>query len=326
MKKNFRSIKISIIIGLLFFSIFIATTPTTSAGIFYNLESVVEVNYDSSSLSNIPIQPRGTGFTTDLNLTYYVTYSGGIFNVIGSVLYQVHKGRTLVINIEAIGPSWASVTVSESPTVTVLDYSEAKSVTLKLTVKIGSDAPAFGAGDIKLKITVPNVGVIKGYTKEVGIPFSAGFIPLVQPNFPEGKSTLIGPMDTADIPIEFQNLGNARTRVYIELTGVPDDWSASITNEIIIEEGTGSKATAYLTLKPPKGFGFHDDTASIFIKFTPEMAENPTYKGDPQTLDILVESRGFSIIGIEVLILPIIVIVIIILLLYYFVIKKRSEK
>jgi hypothetical protein len=121
-------------------------------------------------------------------------------------------------------------------------------------------------------------------------------------------------------------LGNARTRVYIELTGVPDDWSASITNEIIIEEGTGSKATAYLTLKPPKGFGFHDDTASIFIKFTPEMAENPTYKGDPQTLDILVESRGFSIIGIEVLILPIIVIVIIILLLYYFIIKKRSEK
>jgi len=324
MKKNFKSIKTIIIMGLLLFSIFIATTPTTSAGILFNLESLVTIDYDSQSLSNIPIQPRGTGFTTDLNLSYSVTYSGGIFNALGSVMYQIHKGRTLIITIEAFGPEWASVTVSESPIVTVDEVP--RTYPIYLTVKIGSDAPAFGAGDIKLKITVPKVGLIKGYTKEVGISFSAGYIPLVQPTFPEGKSTLIGPMDTADIPIEIQNMGNARTRVYLELVGIPKDWSASITNEVLIEEGLGSKATAYLTVKPPKGFGFHDDTISILIKYYPEMAENPEYRGDSKTIDVLIESRGFSIIGIEILILPIIIVIIVVLLIYFFIIKKRLEK
>jgi len=324
MNKNFKSIKTIIVMGLLLFSVFVATTPTTSAGILSNLESLVTIDYDAQSLSNIPIQPRGTGFTTDLNLSYSVTYSGGIFNVLGAILYQIHKGRTLVINIEATGPEWASITVSESPIVTVDEIP--RTYPIKLTVKIGSDAPAFGAGDIKLKIIVPKVGLIKGYTKEVGMSFSAGYIPLVQPNFIEGKSALIGPMDTADIPIEIQNMGNARTRVYLELTGVPEDWSASITNEVLIEEGVGSKAIAYLTVKPPKGFGFHDDTVTILIKYYPEMAENPDYKGDSKIIDVLIESRGFSIIGIEILILPIIIVIALILLIYYFIIKKRFEK
>ncbi|MGF3554153.1 MAG: hypothetical protein ACQXXF_02610 [Thermoplasmatota archaeon] len=324
MKKNFKSIKTVMIMGLLLSSLFVAITPRTSAGILTNLESIVTVDYDAQSLSNIPIQPRGTGFTADLNLTYFVTYSGGIFNFLGSMLYQIHKGRTLVINIEAAGPPWASVTISESPIVTVDETP--RTYPIKLTVKIGSDAPAFGAGDIKLKLVVPKVGLIKGYTKEVGISFSAGYIPLVQPNFPEGKSTLIGPMDTADIPIEIQNMGNARTRVYLELVDVPKDWSASITNEVLIEEGEGSKATSYLTVKPPKSFGFHYDTATIYIKYTPEMAENPQYKGDSKVIDVLIESRGFSIIGIEIVLIPLIIIIVILLLIYYFVIKKRSEK
>ena len=111
-----------------------------------------------------------------------------------------------------------------------------------------------------------------------------------------------------------------------EIKNVPDGWSAIITDDILVEEGEGSKSTVYLTVKPPKGFGYHDDTASILVKYTPWMAENTQFVGKSKPISVLVESRGFSVIVIEMIILPIIIIVVVLLLLYYYVIKKRFGK
>ena len=109
-------------------------------------------------------------------------------------------------------------------------------------------------------------------------------------------------MDTAVFTIEVENLGNARTKVYFEvdLNSLPDDWIAIVTDDIIIDEAQGSKGIAYLTVRPPKSFGYHDDDASIRVKLTPARAENTDQQGKSEYVTVIVESRGFSIVGLEV--------------------------
>jgi len=324
MTKNFRSVKATLIMGILLVSLSAAMVPTTSAGLLYSLQSFVNVDYDVN-ITNVPIQPRSTGRAIKLDITYGITVSGGIFNLLGEFLRNLHDGRTVTIEIDPFEyPEWASVSVSSWPTATV--QREEKLYPVTLTVKIDEDAPAFGKGDIKIKVTVPKVGLIDGIEKEVEIPFSAGYIPLVTHEFLEGNNKIIGPMDTAEFPIDIINLGNARTEVIFEIINVPDGWSAIITDDIIIEEGEGSRFTIYLAVKPPKTFGYHDDSASIAIRYTPWMAENPQFAGEAKPMNVLVESRGFSVVGIEIVILPIIIIVVVLLLLYHFVIKKKFRK
>ncbi len=322
MRKNFRRIKTSLIMGLLLFSMFSLITPQASAGIIVNLQSVVNLHSVDANLTNIPIMPRSTGFSTQVSFEYYVTYAGGVFNLLGESLLAIHRGRTVQIQVEPFGyPSWATVTVSNWPIVKITDQSQYPIITL--TVKLNEDAPAFGEGEIKLRVTVPQQGLVQGIETVFGFSFSAGYIPLVQAQFPDGESKIIGPMDTAVFKVELQNLGNARTRVNLNVDNVPSGWAAIITNDVIIEEGEGSKAYAYLTVKPPKSFGYHDDAASIIVTYTPEMAENPTFVGETRVVDVLVESRGFSIIGGEIILIPLIIIILIVLLIYYFIIKKK---
>ena len=325
MTKSFTRVKTGIIMGTLLVCVFAALIPTTSAkdGGLISLESYVNVNYDLS-ITNDPIKIRGTGKSIEVNITYGIT-GASLFGIGDNILLAMHLGRTVQIQVEAFDPpTWASVSISQWPTAKIQEREAVYKAIL--TIKVDEDAPAYGKGDVKLRITVPDVGIIKGVINEVNIPFSVGYTPIVSPQYLEGQSKIIGPMDTAVFPIELTNMGNARTRVYLTVENVPDGWSAIVTNDVIIEEGEGSKAIIYLTVKPPKSFGYHDDSASITVKYTPEMAENPDFVGVSKPINILVESRGVSVIGIEIILLPIILIVVVLLLLYYFVIKKKLLK
>ncbi len=321
MKKNFRSVKATLIMGLLLVSVFAALIPSVSAA--PSLESYVNVLYDTT-ITNEPIYIRAAQKAINVNITYGVT-SASIIPLISTILLAMHLGRTVQIQVEAYEyPEWASVSVNQWPTATIQLEKEAYPIIL--TLKVTEDAPAYGKGDIKLRITVPKVGLINGIVTEVNIPFSVGYTPIVSPEVLGGESKIIGPMDTTVFPIELTNLGNARTRVQLEITHIPDGWSAIITNEVIIEEGEGSKATAYLTVRPPRGVGYHDDSASIVIHYTPEMVEQSMFVGKAKSINVLVESRGISIIGIEVIILPIIVIIVVLYLIYYYRFKKKIGK
>ena len=52
------------------------------------------------------------------------------------------------------------------------------------------------------------------------------------------------------------------------------------------------------------------------------MAEQPQFVGDSKPINVLLESRGFLVISIEMLILPTIIFIVILLLIYCYVIKK----
>jgi len=323
MKKKFRGIKTTIVMSLILISLLLTVVPSTTAGLFTSLESYVNVDYDES-ITDEPIKIRGTGKAINVNITFGVT-SASLFGVADKIILATHLGRTVQLQVEPYEyPEWATVSVSQWPTARI--QNDEKSYPVTLTVKVNEEAPAFGKGDIKLRITVPKVGQINGITSEINIPFSVGYTPIVNINYLESNSKVIGPMDTAVFPIEVENLGNARTRVYFEIADIPDGWSAIITDDVIIEEGEGSKATVYLTVKPPKGLGYHDDTSSILIRYTPEMVEQPDFVGTSKPINVLIESRGFSFIGIEILVIPIIIIVVVLLLVYNFVIRKRFGK
>ena len=104
---------------------------------------------------------------------------------------------------------------------------------------------------------------------------------------------------------------------------MPDDWIAVVTDSITVERG--EKGTAYVTVKPPKGFGYHDDDASIRVKMTPAYADDPTVRGASEPVTLVVESRGISVIGIEV-VLPIIVVIILAIVAIYWFIKRMQRK
>lgn len=327
MKKNFRSIKATLIMGILLVSLLVAMVPTISAGPLnlISLESYVNLKYDPKEFED-PIMIRGAAKTVEIEIEYGVT-GATIFQIAYSILHAIHEGRSLTVEVKATGfPDWADVSISHWPTLRVPKRGDRDNQTVYLTLKVEEDAPAFGKGNIKLEITAPDVGSIKGIKKEVQISFNVGYTPIVSHEYPEGNSKVIGPMDTAEIPIELVNLGNARTRVKLEVSYMPDGWSAIITDDVFLEEGEGSRTTVYLTVKPPKNFGYHDDSASIVVKYTPEMAEQPQFKGEAKPLNVLIESRGISVIGIEMIILPIIMIIVILLLIYHFVLKKRFGK
>ncbi len=75
-----------------------------------------------------------------------------------------------------------------------------------------------------------------------------------------------------------------------------------ITSQLILEEGAGSTATAYLVVKPPKSFGYHNDEQTIKISMQPVNADDYSKKGEITYETFLVQSRGFSTPGFETII------------------------
>jgi hypothetical protein len=138
--------------------------------------------------------------------------------------------------------------------------------------------------------------------------------------FPEYKvlgSTFqtIGPMDTATFQIEVTNNYDLRTNFNFHMDSAPDGWSAVIMDSVLID--ANSKKTVLLSVAPPDGFGFHHDTATFSVIVA---RESPI----PTTLNFMVESSGFSTIGIEPILL-VIILISCISVIAYLLFKKKSK-
>lgn len=296
MTKRFKSMKASIVTGLVLVSIIVAVLPTASAGLIFNLQSVINVNWGAHELDK-PVVPRGMLRTLTLEITHTVTHG-----LLGKGLLAGLAGAPVNINIEVIEtPTWCTANLNVgSVVVQVKPSGESSKVNTTLTMQVADDAPALGLGYIKIRATAQKSGVfISGYQNDFTLSFIPDYKPLISPHLPEANTKDIGPMDTAVFPIEIENLGNARTIVFLNVTSVPKDWVAAVTSNIILEEGAGSKTTAYLTVRPPKSFGYHYDEVPIKISMQPVMADDTSKVGTIYYETFIVQSRGFSTPGFE---------------------------
>jgi hypothetical protein len=293
MTKKFRAVKASLITGLLLVSVIVTVLPTTSAGLLFNLQSVLNVTWGNETQQ--PVIPRGELRTLTLTITHTVTRGA-----LGRGLLLAFTGTPIIITVEITEtPSWCTANIAQGTLSVTVQPDKVSSVETKLSLQVADNAPAFGLGYIKVKASAQKAGFITGYENDFTLSFLPDYKPLIKPALPETNSKEIGPMDTAVFPIEIENLGNARTVVWLGVVSVPKDWNAIITSQITLEEGAGSKAIAYLVVKPPKGFGYHYDEQTIKISMQPVKADDFSKKGEITYETVLVQSRGFSTPGFE---------------------------
>jgi len=292
MTKKFSTIKASILTGILLISVIIAIAPPTSAGLFINLQSSVTVSWNASETAQ-PLVPRGGARTIGLDITHTVNKG-----LLGGAILQAYAGKQITIKIEIIKTeTWVTATLSQG-TVTATIGSE-QILHTYLTLAVAENAPALSVGVVSLRATALKAGLIQGFEQDFSLYFQPDYKPLIQPTYPDTNTKQIGPMDTATFRIDVQNLGNARTIVKLNVETVPEGWTAIVTDEIVLEEGVGSMNTAYLVVKPPKGFGYHYDEQTIVVSMQPVKADEQTKVGAITRASFLVESRGFSTPGFD---------------------------
>lgn len=321
MTKNFKRAKASIVMIILLGSVFASLIPVTSAGLLFNLQSVIGVSWSGNETAE-PVVPRGAIRPVDLEVSYVVTRA-----VFGKLALLVYENKLAFIKLEIVEHSpWVTATLqTDTISLPISDKIHYKKTIVSF--QVAEDAPAYGLGFIKIKAEVGKLGLIEGYDQTFTLNFVPSYKPLIDPGLPSGKSVKIGPMDTAEFPIEIENMGNARTIVYLDVVEgtVPEGWNAIVTSQVTLEEAKGSKSTAYLVVKPPKGFGYHQDEVTIKVSMTPVRADDTSQQGTIIYETFLVESQGFSTYGIEVL-LPIVLIIIVVLIVVAYILMKRSGR
>jgi hypothetical protein len=318
MTKNRKTIQSTLIVGLVLFSVCAAFVPNTSAGLLFNLQSVVSVGYSGNETEE-PVVPRGSIMNVQMDVNYYVTRG-----VLGEGILLAYKGKNAFVKLEIVSHSeWLTANLMKD-TVPFSISDEKQSSTFNVAFQASENAPAYAQGYITIKASVAKLGIIEGFEQEFTLPVFPAYKPLIDPALPETNTKKIGPMDTAVFPIEIKNLGNAETIIFLDVESVPEGWNAIITSQVTLAEGEGSTATAYLVVKPPKGFGYHSDEETIKISMEPVRADDQKDRGEKIYENFLVESQGFSTYGIEA-VLPIILVIIVIILIVVYYLKKNKK-
>lgn len=336
MIKNLKKIRTTFFLGLLFISLFIYLTPQTEAkDPVYNAWVDVDLKWNEN-LTDKPIIPRDEivelGMTVIFEIKTGETFGEGLLNgapgPFGKILPLLLKGyknsATALIDLYIVDfPSWCSATLEKNRFETPISEREQASATM--FVHINENAPAFTNGSIKVEVIVKDLGLIKGDSQVFDLPFKPAYFPVIKTDLPEMNSKRIDPNSEATFPIEIENAGNARTKVFLKVLNVPDDWSATVTDSIILGKSKGSKNTAYLTISPSRSVGYHYDEANIVVEILPAMAEDISFKGKPIYANFLIQNRGLSTAGFELYVPIGIVILIIFVIIGSFFIKNLKK-
>ena len=294
MTKTFKTVKATLIMGILLISVIVTVVPTTSAGILMNLQSVITVSWSGNQTAQ-PVVPRGAIRPVDLDVSYVVTRGA-----LGAGVIKLYGGKQAFVKLEVVESSeWVTATL-QSDTVAFPISEELTTRSNIVSFQVSENAPAYGLGFIKIRASIGRLaGLIEGFDQTFTLNFVPSYKPLIDPSLPETNTMEIGPLDTAVFPIDVENLGNARTIVFFEVVNVPENWNAVITSQVTLDERVGAKSTAYLVVKPDKGFGYHFEEKTIRVSMTPARADDLSDQGEVLYETFLVQSRGFSTPGFE---------------------------
>jgi len=339
MTKKLKSLKAIFVMTILFAGLFIVTPPAPSQGKLINLGLVnlgyeVNVKWNLSDVEDQPFVPRGELARFKIDVTLTITKGGTLTGIFSDLALLMYSGMTTNVHLEIKEkPRWANVSLvtEDLPFTIVGDLLQQKPVmqTTLMTISVDKDAPGFSSAEIKIEAKVDSkdklfIPSIVGIKRIFTLTFQPEYLPIVDAQVQGSQSKIGGPMDTIEFPIEITNQGNELTKVTFKIKDLPKDWKAIITDWVNLE--VGETKTVYISIKPPRGFGYHDDGANIEIEVTPARAQDPNNVGKTETISVLVESRGFSLVGIEQILIPLIIIIAIAVFIFYYFKKWKPQR
>ena len=324
MKKNLRTVKSTMIIGILLVSVFAAMMPVSSAqGGLLGFAHVVQIQWLNVENATLAIKPFEESRAYRIEVRYSI-----IKGPLGNFIYKAfYRGRrvNIQLNIESYPTEWSTVTMLDNTITFGLpqDVTEERTFNHEILISVDDNAPAFKEGKLAIRVNVDSVGMIDAFNEIIELTMKPDYAPKLNV-VPGTQTKVIGPMDTTEIPIKVTNLGNGQTKVTFRVPNVPKNWLAIVTDQIILDPD--QTETVFLTVKPPRSFGYHDETETLVVEYFPAWSENLNIKGVTEQISVSVESRGISIIGIEVILPIIILIALVILVIYYFFFRRMRRK
>jgi hypothetical protein len=267
----------------------------------------------------------------ELNITVeYRIETGEYFGKGALIGYKDEKTALALVDLFVVEtPSWCSAVLERSRLALNLGEiirSGSGTQNVRLYLAVDEDAPSFTDGYVKINVSTGRLGLLRGSQEEFKLTFTPSFNPKIKVDIPELNTKRIGPDEKAIFPIQIENVGNARTLVLFEVQNIPDGWTATVSNEIVLDETKGSKDTAYLTVIPPSDLGYHYEEATIGVLITPVRAEDLTDIGEPLYSNFIIQNRGFTGSGSEQILFYLIILFIIILVAFYIIKIIRQKR
>ena len=311
------------ILAISVIAVFICLTvmPTNvGAGLIFKFQGKISVDFEENNEPLIPEESR----TINLTLNYFV--ERGIF---GKNILKLHSGKEATVKLEVaeISPWLTATMLTDAITFPVSEETQSKYHIISIQANL--DAPAYETGIVKIKATAEPIKgpfgirtIIKGEALEFDIKINIGAFPLIKLIPPENTTFEITPFNQTIIPIEIDNLGNAKTDVIAKIVNKSKDWDISIDDLVIDINKTGK---TYLVITADNKF----DEETIEIEFTPAEAKDPANKGTAEYLSIVLINDGSYVeedeLGVDLTILLIVAIIIILVIAVLLLLRRRKQ-
>ena len=219
-------------------------------------------------------------------------------------------------------PEWATTTVFPYQNVPI-DIREGGSVKqVSLIVEVDENAPAFSQEEIEIEVKIRGAGALVENIVTKKVKFIAGYIPLLDISV-DKKTNMISPNELAFFNVNIKNLGNEKTILNLKTIDY-EDWKIYFVEDSVTIESDETK-NIKITVQSPQSFGYHDDNKMIKLFLKPSYFKNSSLIGDTYEISFIVQVKGFSTQGIE-LILMIVITLIIVLVVLTFIFKKFGNK
>lgn len=333
MVKSLKTVKTSIVIGVILIGLFVAMVPSSSAqglnlGIFA-FKPVLSINIDNpeDTAGIIPANPDGKV----VKVTVFYQINGLLAQLAAPRLDNAGDAHISVILGDY--PSYCNVyLLTQDLFIPISHEQQSSAVPINMRVTFLENAPLLAQVDIPLILTATVQPAfpfrVEDITVTKVVSVSAAYVPIIDA-VPQVTQKEVAPGDIAEFKIDIENKGNAETEFVFDLTEVPDGWTASIISQTKISSaalGGNSKKTVTLQVRPPYQFGYHDEEKQITVRITgfyyADTSAGTNTSSRPIDIRVLVRDRGFSFQpGWE---MAVIVIFIIALIVIIFFIKKDS--
>ncbi len=325
MTKNLRTVKASILMGVILISIFAVLMPSASAGIF-KCDAQIKVELANPEQSRF-VAPLEGQVEMKLKVGYIIT---GLMSQAAVNRFSKVQPAQITLSVEET-PSFCTATIENNVVSPEIKTGWSYDETATLLISFKENAPAIGPVVIKIKMQSIRLNAvlfeIKAATYYGEISFTPTYRPIIDVT-PRVTYVETNPGKSIDIPIDLTNLGNANTEFILDITNVPEGWIASIPANIKVpsaSNGETSKTTVMLQVTPPYGFGYHDDTINIELSIYGRYyagsgtTNATTLRTEIYSPTVTIKSRGFSTPGFEAVFLIFAIVGI------AFIVKKRQK-